>query len=370
MADPVSLIVLVAAGMAGDPTTLAMLRAARDALGDAPVEVREAHATPSDDDALAVEQQGHADAVVELAWIGAGRQHAKLRLHIARTGRWVERTIGFRPADAPAERGRTLGFAVASILPEVGADVGGTPGQPAAQSRPGPAPQAAQPSQTLPAQPSSQPPSPAVAAPNPPPTPAPASEPGPTVRPALVDHTSPSIPEARGSGAAGDMPLVALDLLALGATGIAGNADGAGGGVAAHWFVHRRVSLRFGGGVRAGSVDADTLTFLASAGVALHPWRAMPSRPFGLSVRADYLVVRQSTTHYDANDQSVTKDFDPRSGLDAAFDVDWLLAPSVDLVVGLGLEYVFGLTYIDSQSARVTIPVLRATAEAGARLWF
>jgi hypothetical protein len=183
------------------------------------------------------------------------------------------------------------------------------------------------------------------------------------------------------------MPQVALDLLALGATGIAGNADGAGGGMAAHWFVHRRVSLRFGGGVRAGSVDADTLTLLASAGVALHPWRSTPSRPFGLSVRTDFLVVRQSTTHYADAQSTTTARCAPGGpsetgrggatceswwpGLDAVVDADWLLAPSVDLVLGLGLEDVLLTTYIGVPGAPgTTIPALRLTAEVGARLWF
>lgn len=115
--DPLIVIVFVAAGGAADATTRAMERAAQDALGlEAHVDVHETGTVPSDLDVLVSEQKAHAAAVVELTWAEQGRQ-ARLRVHVARSGRWISRSIGFVPSDADAERGRTIGFAVASMLP-------------------------------------------------------------------------------------------------------------------------------------------------------------------------------------------------------------------------------------------------------------
>ncbi|MDP9149257.1 MAG: hypothetical protein M3O36_04855, partial [Myxococcota bacterium] len=118
MADPLIVIVFVAAGGAADATTHAMERATHDALGlEAHVEVHETEIVPSDLDVLITEQRAHAAAVVELTWAEQGRQ-ARLRVHVAQSGRWISRSIGFLPSDADAERGRTIGFAVASMLPD------------------------------------------------------------------------------------------------------------------------------------------------------------------------------------------------------------------------------------------------------------
>ena len=45
-------------------------------------------------------------------------------------------------------------------------------------------------------------------------------------------------------------------------------------------------------------------TVVTSAGMVLRPWRMTQSTPFGLSLRVDYLVVRESATHFDADDPS------------------------------------------------------------------
>ena len=142
MADAATLVVLVAAGAARDPTTVAMTAAARDALGGAAVEVRETRVLPNDEAALAAEANVHAEAVVEVGWADGRHRQATLRLHIATAGgRWIERVVRFKPSDAYAERGRTLGFAVASMLPEAGGAPGasgGTTAGPGAVAGPGP----------------------------------------------------------------------------------------------------------------------------------------------------------------------------------------------------------------------------------------
>jgi hypothetical protein len=380
--DAVTLIVLVAAGAAGDPTTVAMTAATRDALGGAPVEVRETRGPPDDEAALAMEASSHADAIVELRWADARHGQATLRLHIAAGGRWIERVIRFKPADAYAERGRTLGFEVASMLPEGAADRSPMPGGPSAASPTSqPSTPAATPSPASSPSPvdSSRPPAsttapPAVAQVPAPPLPAPVtSAPAPTTPapptpapPAPATDTTHAPPAAEAPRPRETSPVLALDLMALGSVGA--SAEGAGGGLAGHWFLLHSVSLRLAAGIRAGAIpkaNASTLTLLGAAGVVWHPWRSTASQPVGLSLRVDYVGGQSS-----ASDGSDTQRR-PISGFDTLVDFSWLVTADVDVLLGAGLEDVFGETYIDLHGVRVaTIPPLRAVGEAGVRLRF
>src|SRR5260370_30246213 len=99
MADPLTLIVLVASGGAADTTTRAMARATRDALGpEVHVEVREVKGVPVDEEALADERRAHADAVVELPLSDPARPRGTVRRHAARRPRTVSRPDALRPA--------------------------------------------------------------------------------------------------------------------------------------------------------------------------------------------------------------------------------------------------------------------------------
>src|ERR1035438_10436632 len=148
MVDPVTLIVLVAAGEVAGPTASAMVRATHDALGGATVDVRETRGQPTDEAALAAEGTFHPDAVVELIWDEVDRRRVTLRVHMVRTQRWLERSMTYLASDPIAERGRTLGLAIASILPEIAGEVAPGPSsapRPAA-SAPRPASASASPS--------------------------------------------------------------------------------------------------------------------------------------------------------------------------------------------------------------------------------
>jgi hypothetical protein len=54
--------------------------------------------------------------VVELTW--EDPSGARLRCYLPSAGRWIDRSVRFSADDPPAERGRTLGFVVASIFVE------------------------------------------------------------------------------------------------------------------------------------------------------------------------------------------------------------------------------------------------------------
>jgi hypothetical protein len=115
--------VIVAAGEAHSPLTDALARAAKEAVGSAAsVEVREA-STHTDRAILRAEASLDALAAVALYWNDDQHLHAHTRLHVARSDRWIDREIGFEPGDSPSERGRTLGFTIASMLPEAGVDI-------------------------------------------------------------------------------------------------------------------------------------------------------------------------------------------------------------------------------------------------------
>src|SRR4029077_2416687 len=98
MADALTILLFVAAGEGSDPTTRAMARATREALGPgAKVEVRETIGELKEDEALIAEQLAGADAVVDLTWTDPTHRSATLRVHVARNGRWMGRSIGFMP---------------------------------------------------------------------------------------------------------------------------------------------------------------------------------------------------------------------------------------------------------------------------------
>jgi hypothetical protein len=138
--------------------------------------------------------------------------------------------------------------------------------------------------------------------------------------------------------------------------------------------VLRTLSLRLGAIDRAGSLngaEATTSTLVTSAGISLHPWQPAPSQPFTVSLRLDYVLVRESATHLDFDDASPVTAARWVSGVDTFVDASLLLSSQIAAVVGVGLEDVWSPTYIYVRDVRVaTLPVLRAVVEGGFQLRF
>jgi len=121
---PLALVVVVATGGASDPVNAATLHAAELALGTAAtVELAEVP-TPADAELLEVSNQKHA-AVALVRWDSPST--AVVHFHGWGSPRWVDRTVVFERDDAPGERGRALGFTLASMMPQA-APVSVTPG--------------------------------------------------------------------------------------------------------------------------------------------------------------------------------------------------------------------------------------------------
>jgi hypothetical protein len=115
---PVIVIVMVAAGDAADPTSVAMMQTTKRALDpDATVLSIETQTIPTDASAESIARAQHADAIVIVSW-SSDHEHARVRVRSA-SGEWSEREIQFAAADAPPERGRALGLVAATMVPGV-----------------------------------------------------------------------------------------------------------------------------------------------------------------------------------------------------------------------------------------------------------
>ncbi len=310
-----TLLVLIASGDANGPVVTSLARAMREALGpEAEVTIREVPHVPSDDDAIALGHELHANAVIELIWKDTEHRRATLHFHAEpASSRWTDREVGFDAKDADAERGRMIGFALASMLPE---------------------------------RQESLPPPPLLV---PPPIP--------------NDEPEPPAPAPKGEVLHW---FGAVDVAASGSLG--GDASGIGGALALRWDFAPKLSLRVAGGLRSGSVtaaDADSLIFDAGAGLVWRAVRATSTSGFGVAVRADALAIQYRLSR----DTSHATLWLP--GADLALEGSFLFAERMALFAAIGGEVAFGATDVFLHSEQVTtISPLRGIAEAGIRVHF
>jgi hypothetical protein len=118
MSPAVVLAIVVATQNVDDQATESMRATAGEALGsEDAVVVREVDDT-SDGETLRIERAVRAQAAAQVVWLDAAHTRARARVHVAETNEWTERTIVFAVVDTAIERGRALGFAVTSMLPE------------------------------------------------------------------------------------------------------------------------------------------------------------------------------------------------------------------------------------------------------------
>ena len=335
MGGPLTVVVLVAAGGAAEPTTLAIERAASEALGHtAHVVVREAMGAPTDGEALTFGVRGErrrgrrgdmerpgapsgdAASPSRRAATLDGSDHRVRRRGRRRRARSDDRPRRWRPCSPTPIR---------SFRHPTARAAGDRPADGAARATSPPAP-------------------------------------------------SPDIAEKTPADVAPRELHYAMDFFGIGAAGLGGNVQTAGGGAALETFLTPRFALRIGGAVRGGDVDgapARTITLLATAGVELHPWPATASHVFGTSLRADYVLMNQTVTHRAASGADLSTMARTLSGVDAMVDLQWRLGANVDLLVGVGVEEMLATTYVDVNGARVaTMPPVSLIAEGGLRLRF
>jgi len=129
----VIVLLLVARGDMQQPTMAALTRAAESVLGpESRIVFHEQPKALGDEEAIALADQMRASMVVTVTWSN-DQSRAHVHVHFAERPGWLERDVSFSPHDPPTERGRTLGFEIATMVPDL------PPSQPA------PAPAAAKP---------------------------------------------------------------------------------------------------------------------------------------------------------------------------------------------------------------------------------
>lgn len=267
----------------------------------------------------------NADVVVTLRWATDNDRRATLHVRV-RDGRESERVVMFGAGDPDRERGRTLGFAIAAMIPD---DVRG----------------------------------PDDAPPPPPPAPAPRSEPAPPRReeaPAPRPSPPPSIDDAR----------VWIEPSAQAATGFVGSATTVGAGLAVRMPL-RPLVLRIGGGVRGGEVEeaeATSTTMRGDAGLGFYT--LVLDRRMTLGARAGVAVFHHTLTRNEPGGGNVSGNH-TLGGFEAMAEGSYAFSPRIAVLAALGAEVAFGTTRVLVGPERVAvIPGVRPAVELGIRLAF
>ncbi len=315
MSPAVVLAIVIATQNVDDQATDSMRATAVEALGsEDAVVVREVDET-GDAETLRIEHLVHAQTAAQILWLDGTHTRARVRVHVAEGDRWTERTIEFAVVDTPTERGRALGFAVTSMLPE----------------------------ETLAANPHR----------------AKRTADTPELRTAIrlvaVGHTAVSKGNATGLGGSisGEFfvtPVVALRL-GLGA-----------------W--QGSLTLQ---APSMPAINAQDLVSFAALGISFWPRRPSPDHRIAFGIRVDALLLNHSVTPDQGSPQSK-----PMPGVDAMADFAFSVSSALDIVTSLGIEGALGDTDLEIATGPndptpqhvETIARIRTAAEVGIRLSF
>lgn len=282
----------------------------------AELRIQRAPQDPPDDESMAAGAGG--DGVVELTW-SADHSRARLHCYVGRERRWLDREISFGgsvidPNDEATERGRLLGFAVATMFAETPVETASSP-------------------------------------------PRAASEPA-------MEPTAPRPQERRQRRS--------LEFAGIASSGLRGTASGLGASAGARWQAIGPMSLRGFVAGRAGNVaeaQASTRTAYVGAGVS---WAFLPSTTsLELGVRVDALLSYFQATHLSEDD--VVPDTKSRwlPGFDGLLEGGVRFTGSAGLYAGIGIEAMVGATELYTHGRRVAIvPPLRMVGELGFRTRF
>ena len=313
--DALALVVVVSEADAVAPATPALLRAAEEAFGGRRrVKVRAFAANETRDGVR--EQEG--TATVVLRWEEGGRR-AHVRLHVEKNAPWIERDLGFDEHDAPEERGRAVGFALAAMLPEE-----------------------AQPRQ--------------------PPTPLP-GQPAPSSQP--VAPTPPQLPTRP--------PRLDLAVRAQLVVGMGGVGGGAGGSLEGQVFLGKWIAAHATVGYRAAQASRAEGTahhLRAGAGMSV---RVRIAQKLELSPTFDLLVLRDAVSHLSADLDELEPVTQSRllPGVRGDLRLSWFVTESAALEIAVGSEVAFGTTsvFLEGQPVTSIVPV-RLGIEPGLRVRF
>lgn len=310
------LVVLILSSADADPAAPALAGAARELLGETAT-IRLV-LTPSDlPDAVALQRAGAADGVVELVW-SDDHQSALLHCYVTRDARWVDRKITFSADDEAAQRGRLLGFAIASMFPRL-----------------------ASPPET-PETPRASPPPPADAQ-------------------AVVAAKSRARP-AR----------VELELAATATTGVRGPADAVGAMLGVRLPLARAFSLHASVGARVGEIPSAQAATKSANGALGLAWLASPGdSPIQLGLRADFIASWLEVTRPSASDSEVESRSRWTAGAAALLEGGYRFSGRLGAYAGAGTEAVLSPTDVYTQGElEAELPTFRVVGELGLRARF
>jgi hypothetical protein len=334
MTDPLVVLVFVLANGAdgqNEPAMPSMTAAARQALGANTVLLIEQRAVlPPDDEALSIAEHVRATAVVELDWV-AQRTTVILHVHTTQRSGWAQREIDFAPNEAATEYGRTLGFAMASMITGLGVPPAAPEREPSAKLDPLPTP--AEQNAVSNADQHTQ-----------------SEQAG---APVVAPVTAPRAVEASAVASAGG--------------GSASNSLGAS--VTASASALAWLAVQLDAGVRFGSITAAQATFTFLQFGAGATWRTVSTsgpQPFELDLRGD--VFASDLLVYRAGATRSRWLPDASLSLEAVW---FVVARSVGVVAAIGVDASFGTTSVAVGNDTVaTIPPFRAIGALGVRTRF
>lgn len=325
------LLLTVSSPASDDPFAPEVASAIRQALGpDTHVMSSPQAELPSDADAVARAERLKADAVVEVRWQLPDHLGVTIRLERASSDRWVERQIGFQEIDEPVERCRTVGFTVASMLPEGLAQSA----EPTPRARPVP-------------------------------------EPGErdTRSPPRDTESSEEALRARGSMYNPN----SLSGTAVAAFGVGDYGTSVGGSIDYRRRLGRPFAFRIGAAARAGQdppARAVSRFFSGALGLAWHAWTSERGAA-ALSFRLDALAVLTQYSRVSSTDSTTIDKFKWMPGADLLVEACYFFTPGAAVVAAGGGEAVFGRTdiVVGGQVATSYRP-LHPLVELGLRVGF
>jgi hypothetical protein len=321
-------------GLCGGAAMMSAFRQAAQRVlgGDAQLRTLDVNSDPSDD--AAVTNSYETDGVVELSFSPQG-QRASLHCYLAREKRWLDREISFgdRPGSARSEiteRGRLLGFAVATMYASDANDATHEQEPPSA-----------------------------------PPVKAPTPEVAPSIatRRAMLPESA-AVPERRARRVA--------EFAAVMSTGLEGTASGLGASAGFRLGLTGPVWARLFIAGRSGNVpaaQASTRTALMGGGVA---FAFLPdSAAFELGTRLDVFASYFDVSHLSEDDIAPDRRSRWQGGGDLVAEGGWRITRNAGAFLGAGIEAPLGKTDIYTHHQRVAVvPPFRATAELGFRTRF
>jgi len=284
-------------------------------------------------DEVAVARAPDANGVVELSFSPEGEK-ARLHCYLAREKRWIEREISFGDSTGNAqseiaERGRLLGFAVATMY---ASDNGEEAHEQDTPSSPAVAPSASE-------------------AP-------PAAE-----SPRRAQPQSATVSERRRFVA---------EFAGIASTGLEGTASGLGASAGFRVALRGPVWARLFIAGRSGNIpeaQASTRTGLMGGGFA---FAFLPdAATFELGTRLDFFASYFDASHLSEDDVAADRRSRWQAGADIVAEGGWRITRDAGAFLGLGVEGVLGKTEVYTHHQLVAlVPPLRATAELGFRTRF